>query len=783
MSPSFLDRCKPRLHDKDLVILPLIVAAMISLGCGGMSASGTPVPSAQTHLSISISPNSVVLASGSQQQFTAMVRNTSKSAVVWSASAGTITGGGLFIAPVVTSKTLVKVSATSVADKSSTAVSILTIEPDQPLHITTHEMPGGMVGVPYALTLAANGGLPPYRWRLDGFLPQGLSFNAASGTISGIPTKMGSFPVQVAVSDAIPSVATQSMALSMGAASSGNYDGPAELPRVYVQTALVDTPAPGSVVPVPAGGDLQAALDNVNCGDTIELQAGATFKGGFHLRAKACDDQHWIIIRSNTPDGSLPPEGTRMTPCYAGVASLPGRPTFNCSSPTKVLAQIMGKPPMSPISPDSGANHYRLMALEITRPVGSGLTQALIQPGGTVDHIILDRVWLHGTAQDDTARGIYLDGVTNAAVVDSYLNDFHCTSVTGSCTDAQDIVGGNGSNAGGPYKVVNNFLEAAAENIMFGGGGITTINPTDIEIRHNHLFKPMLWMPGEPGFVGGVSGKPFIVKNHFELKNAVRVLFEGNVLENTWGGFSQAGYSILLTPRSHASRSSGINQCPVCQVTDVTIRYNTISHVGAGVELANPLNGIAKVQSLNGERYSIHDITIDDINSSKYKGAGVLAMVFNGWSTHVLNSISIEHVTAFPDRSLLFLVNLTSNPTMSNFSFTNNLVSVGPFPVWSGGGGPTNCAASDQPALSLSTCFSNLTFTNNALMAASSAFGPSKWPPQNLFLADAAAAGFTDARNGNYQLLPTSPYINAGTDGKPLGADIVAINAAIAGVY
>ena len=66
------------------------------------------------------------------------------------------------------------------------------------------------------------------------------------------------------------------------------------------------------------------------------------------------------------------------------------------------------------------------------------------------------------------------------------------------------------------------------------------------------MFKPMTWMQGQPGYVGGIDGNPFIVKNLFELKNAQRVLFEGNVLEDTWGGFSQAGFAILLTPKNQA---------------------------------------------------------------------------------------------------------------------------------------------------------------------------------------------------------------------------------------
>src|ERR1700722_16998164 len=56
------------------------------------------------------------------------------------------------------------------------------------------------------------------------------------------------------------------------AAATGNFDGPAELPRVYVQTDLAHTPAPGTVISVPSGGNFKEALNNANCGDTIKLR-------------------------------------------------------------------------------------------------------------------------------------------------------------------------------------------------------------------------------------------------------------------------------------------------------------------------------------------------------------------------------------------------------------------------------------------------------------------------------------------------------------------------------
>jgi hypothetical protein len=91
---------------------------------------------------------------------------------------------------------------------------------------------------------------------------------------------------------------------------------------------------------VRSGQSLEQVFASASCGDTIQLQAGATFSGNFVIPAKNCDDSHWIIIRTSVPDSSLTPEGTRLTPCYAGVSSLAGRPRLNCASTANVLAKI-----------------------------------------------------------------------------------------------------------------------------------------------------------------------------------------------------------------------------------------------------------------------------------------------------------------------------------------------------------------------------------------------------------------------------------------------------------
>jgi hypothetical protein len=568
-------------------------------------------------------------------------------------------------------------------------------------------------------------------------------------------------------------------------------DGPAQLPKACIYTALSGTPSPGHLMPVVAGADLQAALNSAQCGDTIALQAGATFTGSFTLPAKPCDDQHWITIRTSTPDTGLPPEGTRVTPCYAGVTSLSGRPALICPTTRNVLAKIVFPRGFAsgPIGFAPDANHYRLLGLEITRVPGTGRVTDLVAVRfkGNADHIVVDRSWVHGTEQDETEGGLSLRGMTYAGVIDSFFTDFHCTAISGSCTDAKSIGGGNGTHPGGPYKIVNNYLEASGENVLFGGGPATT-TPADIEIRRNHFFKPMIWKQGEPGYVGGASGNPFIVKNHFELKNAQRVLFEGNVLENSWGGFTQTGFSILLTPKNQHSQS-GTNVCPICQVTDVTIRHNTISHVGSGFQISNAISGdgINGGVVLAGERYSIHDVIVDDINATRYKGGGTLVNMANSWKANVLNNVTINHITGFPDPNghLLVLGNDMSNPSMWGFNFTNNVVVAGGYPVWANGGGSTDCAFSDVPVISLAKCFNTYTFSDNAIVASPAAFPASKWPPGNYFPIDPGAVEFVNYNQGNggdYHLLSSSPYENKGTDGKDLGADIDALMNAIAGV-
>lgn len=557
----------------------------------------------------------------------------------------------------------------------------------------------------------------------------------------------------------------------------GDKDGPAQLPKACYYTGLDGTPSPGKEIHVPANADLHEAVGAAKCGDTLLLAAGASYEIR-DLPAKKCDDQHYITIRTDTPDSKLPPEGTRISPAWGGVASLPGRPAYAqpLGGPAKLMSTLIVKVP-------SGAklgDHYRFIGIEWSSSTETHIARLITTEGA--DHLIFDRNWLHPPDGAEMNKGIGMVQGTHAiAVINSYFSGFYCIARTGTCTDSSALGGGNAEVPIGTLKIFNNFLEASGENILFGGAS-SEINPTDIEIRRNHLFRPMLWKEGEPGYTPAGGGNPVIVKNHFELKSGIRVLFEANLLENCWGGFTQTGFSILLTPRSQS------NKCPKCEVTDVTLRYNRIRNVAGVIQVAN---GLSKEggSTADGGRYSIHDLLVDGLHDEGWKGQGTFAIVVS--NAPLLHDVSFDHITAFVTGPLFYVGD--KEQKIQNFSVTNSIFMPGKvrFEFASTGGGQANCAHDSQRAGAeavLSACFVNWKFEKNLISGEKGG-----WPKGTVVVSSAEAAGIKDFKDGVSRdarlchakepgCSKVSPGAGAATDGKDIGADVDALEAALAGV-
>jgi len=119
--------------------------------------------------------------------------------------------------------------------------------------------------------------------------------------------------------------------------------------------------ASAATITVNAGGDLQAAINAAQPGDTILLQAGAVFTGNYTLPVK--NGTSYITIRSSAPDSSLPPSGTRITPAYAGS-----------------LAQVRSNQAGPAFATSGAATYWRLMFLEILPSVSTSAANLFRTP-------------------------------------------------------------------------------------------------------------------------------------------------------------------------------------------------------------------------------------------------------------------------------------------------------------------------------------------------------------------------------------------------------------------
>src|SRR5205809_492696 len=498
-----------------------------------------------------------------------------------------------------------------------------------------------------------------------------------------------------------------------------------ELPRVFLDTTLV--PPTGTTIAVSSGGDLQAALNAAQPGDVITLQAGATFTGPFTLPNKA--GTGWITVRTSAPDSSLPAPGTRVTPSYAAVM------------PKIVAGSNVGPA----IQAASGAHHFRFIGIE-AKPLPGAKTFRIIELGtggetstATLPHdIIIDRCYIHGNPGEPEIRGVAFNG-SRLAVIDSYLSEFK-----DCCQDTQAIMGWNGP---GPFKIVNNYLEAAGENVMFGGAdpSITNLVPADIEIRGNHFFKPTAW-----------RGVWAAVKNLFELKNARRVLIEGNIFENNWLA-AQGGWAVQFTVRNQDGTA------PWSTIEDVTFQKNIVRHSGSGV---NILAADDPNPSQTMKRVLVRDNLFADINGTTWGGNGRLFQIlgYAGGSTDLV----IEHNSGFQQEN----VNYSEGVPHLGFIYRNNIT-----PRGAAGFGFIGQGAAEGIS-TLTIYFPLAEFQRNVIAGGNAAI----YPADDSFPSSLAAVGFVDLAGHNYRLAGSSPYKNAATDGTDIGANIDALEASTASV-
>jgi hypothetical protein len=382
---------------------------------------------------------------------------------------------------------------------------------------------------------------------------------------------------------------------------------------------------------VPAGSDLQQAIERARPGDTLILDPGATYVGNFVLPLRSGDA--FITIRSADREGG-PAPGSRIRPEHAGL-----------------LAKLKSPNRQPVIATQPGAHHWRLQLLEILPTDGGFGDIVALGDGGAaqrdrahVPHTLeIDRCFIHGEPVAGQKRGIALNS-GDTVITGSYISDIKAVG-----QDSQAIGGWNGP---GPYRIENNYLEAAGENFLLGGAdpAIPDLVPTGVIFRSNHLSKPVEW-----------QRQRWQVKNLFELKNARQVLVEHNLMEHAWKQ-AQAGYAILLTPRNQDGSA------PWATVEDVTIRHNVVRHAAGGIQITGE-----EPDRRNGSsrRISIQDNLFYGIDGAKWGGPGIFLLIGEGPS-----DISVERNTISQSGNIVsaFGGSRGAPKPIPRFVFRDNLV-------------------------------------------------------------------------------------------------------------
>ncbi len=432
---------------------------------------------------------------------------------------------------------------------------------------------------------------------------------------------------------------------------------------------LTSAEGKGSIIVVKAGGDFQAALDRAKSGDTIQLQAGAIFKGAFKLPNKPGED--FITIRTSASDSQLPPPDTRIDPKkYADV--LP-----------KIVSNVKGEPA---IYAKDGAHHFRFVGVEFL-PTIEGLYN-IIQIGSTEEtaleqlphHIEFDRVYLHGDAKAGQRRGIAANG-RFLKIRNSYFSDF---KREGEESQAIAMWATDGN-----IEITNNYLEAASESILFGGAeNAMKLVAANCLIKDNWMNKPLAW-----------RSEKWVVKNFLEIKSGKRIKIENNLMTNNWAQ-AQEGTGVLFRSATDSGEQA--------VVEDIEFSNNIMRSSGSAV---NIFGGEGK----GGRNLTIRNNLFTDINAKKYDGRGFFI------KSTTFDNIVIENNTVIHDGSIA----IAYGEPVTNFVFRNNIVLNNEYGFF-GDGGTIGKSA-------LAKYFPRAVVTNNLIIGGSASdFGMNNFYPASI---------------------------------------------------
>jgi hypothetical protein len=306
------------------------------------------------------------------------------------------------------------------------------------------------------------------------------------------------------------------------------------------------------------------------------------------------------------------------------------------------------------------------------------------------NNIQIDQCFIHGWDGQQIKRGVALnDGGAGSktGVYDSYISDIKLSG-----QDSQAIAGWNGT---GPYTIQNNYLEAAGENIIFGGAwSYIQQVPSNITIVNNTLNKLLSWNPQDKSF----AGTAYTVKNLLELKNAQNITIDHNTLQNNWVS-AQDGHAIVITPRGDQDGGSWAT------VSNLKFTHNLLQNTSQGFNILGSDDSSSSQVATN---LLIQDNVFSNVGGQVFTVQAGL----NGGT----KGLVIDHNTISPAYT-----DLVVSGVHYGFQFTNNLMPQGTYGML--------VAVLGEGAAALKQAFPDGVITGNVIVGGS----PSLYPPGNYF--------------------------------------------------
>jgi hypothetical protein len=485
--------------------------------------------------------------------------------------------------------------------------------------------------------------------------------------------------------------------------------------------------ARSATIVVPAGGDLQAALNAASCGDDLVLQAGATFSGNFTLRYKGpCSGTiaDYITIRTSNLSG-IPTAGTRINPSHVSA-----------------MAKLMAGSSAPALEAEANAHHYKLVGIEITNAGGNVVTPELVllgsrSSGGGIPftqhphHITFDRCWIHEATSDTTTpnsivttaiRGFNLDA-SDITITESRIAGFRAYQPVSQGVEASNAILFPSSAL--RVTVQNTFLEAWFCPVFFGGSGgstantATLVNPVFDASTHtgSAVFSSVANLSvGDLVALKTTNGRtPFTNNAHSNEAVQFQVVKVTGVNGNTvsfqsWGAFDgnlAGGNPLLQTPDA-----PGLAQWNGYRNQDITLQSNQFVEDFASTEqvwvstggspttlprstqqnTGNAPKGMVEIKMarnvlINGNTFEGWEVgfTVTSRNqgnsqtSGGFPWAGVFNVtISNNWWKRMQNW---DRIYGFPIGGPQLEDNEYSNVRSGPFTFSNNLIESGTGPI------------------------------------------------------------------------------------------------------